>query len=305
MSFIFCSQLSDVLKCKEACIHFAKKHKQFKLLLEKWSIIEEIVSTLQIMYDATIMLQNPTFGLSDFYGCWLVSCAKLSELVESQNRQTNLAECMSNSLIARKPQLLENVSMITAVFLDRRFSSELSESEVELAKMSLVRLWKRVQQFKSNQASNEVGDDNPKSYNQYLDKYFNDKGVSCAKSRIALQGLGSANGAMTECELLQMLEKFEKEAVKEDRLPSSTNIIEFWESMKVEFPELFVLACIVYAIPPTQCDIERNFSALSFIFNNKRYKLLQCILEAIMLIRLNPDLFARVCAADLNLLDGK
>lgn len=289
--FFIILQLTDILQCKDACAYFAKKYRVFKLLLSKWSNIEEIVVILRILYDATILLQGPTFGLSDFFGCWLVTCEKLAECAENPARSTNLAECLGASLNERRSQLLDNCSMTCAIYLDRRFSSELTEEQVELAKISMVRLWNRIRQLKQAKTANSQQDPtNEKTYNRYLEDYFNKKGVRCA---------ANSNGS-TERELLNILAKFSEDA--EMRLHSNTNILEYWENKKTELPELYAIASIVNAIPPTQCQIERDFSTLSLVFNNKRFNLDQLLLEAILLIKLNPDLFYEVCEAHMNLL---
>lgn len=48
---------------------------------------------------------------------------------------------------------------------------------------------------------------------------------------------------------------------------------------------------IVYAIPPTEVQIERDFSKLNYVFTNRRCKIQSERLQDIMLININPECF--------------
>lgn len=58
--------------------------------------------------------------------------------------------------------------------------------------------------------------------------------------------------------------------------------------------QLHKLAMVVFGVPPTEVQIERDFSLLNFVFSNRRCMLQQERLEDIMVIHLNPDLFYEV-----------
>lgn len=77
-------------------------------------------------------------------------------------------------------------------------------------------------------------------------------------------------------------------------LSPSEAIITYWETEQKNHPQLYKLAKVVFAIPPTEVEIERNFSKLNYIFNDRRCRLTQERLEDIMIINLNPDLFNEV-----------
>lgn len=56
-------------------------------------------------------------------------------------------------------------------------------------------------------------------------------------------------------------------------------------------PELNELANVVYAASSTEVSVERNFSALTFIFNRYRCNLTDEHLNDILFIRLNKHIF--------------
>lgn len=62
-------KLVDLLThCKAACEHFAEKNENiFEVIVSKWSILTEIKNILQIPAEATVVIQNPAFTLSDFF----------------------------------------------------------------------------------------------------------------------------------------------------------------------------------------------------------------------------------------------
>lgn len=70
-----------------------------------------------------------------------------------------------------------------------------------------------------------------------------------------------------------------------------TNVLEYWESNKRSKPELYELSRVVYCVPPTQAATERANSNLSIVFGRLRASIGQTLLEDILLIRPNADLF--------------
>lgn len=69
-------------------------------------------------------------------------------------------------------------------------------------------------------------------------------------------------------------------------------LIDYWNSVKSELKQLYELAKCIYAIPPTEVEIERDFSQLNFIYTQRRHNnLSEKNLTEILLIHLNEDLF--------------
>lgn len=78
--------------------------------------------------------------------------------------------------------------------------------------------------------------------------------------------------------------------------------MEIWETWISEFPELYILSNTINAIPSSQAGAERYISALSFVFTDKRFKLGQQILEDILKIKLNKELFYEICEEEVKAL---
>lgn len=90
-----------------------------------------------------------------------------------------------------------------------------------------------------------------------------------------------------------------------DPLPLDGSVLEYWESVKDTENELYQLAMAIFSVPPTEVQIERDFSSLKYIFSDRRDNLKQSRLEDILLIHLNKDLFYKVNAEDLEALVQK
>lgn len=91
------------------------------------------------------------------------------------------------------------------------------------------------------------------------------------------------------------LELFDPESMSTDKC-----IIEFWNSQEKQHKNLYTLAKCIYAIPPTEVEIERDFSQLNFILTQRRQNLSEENLEAILHIHLNKDLFYVIKEAELT-----
>lgn len=80
----------------------------------------------------------------------------------------------------------------------------------------------------------------------------------------------------------------------------NTSILDYWISQKSQHAHLFKLATCIYAIPPTEVEIERDFSKLNFVFTQRRHSLSEKNLKAIMRIHLNKDLFFLIKEEELQ-----
>lgn len=215
----------------------------------------------------------------------------MTKMLEKNSQTTNLAECLVTALNDRKHQLLDNNIMVMCLFLDRRFSSEQTRSDIDLAKMTLLRLYRRHEKLMANEQQSHDTTSLLDTTDNCLEDYFGDFGTTTQDMQ-----------RRTDAELLEIFSKFEVE--EQTRLHSKTAVMEYWESMKTKYPELYLHTLIVFAVPPTQCLIERNFSTLALAFNKKRYNLKQQTLEGIMNISLNRDIFYDVCEEHIQALSS-
>lgn len=92
-----------------------------------------------------------------------------------------------------------------------------------------------------------------------------------------------------------LLDMFCPQPVKSDE-----NILQYWEENKNNHKEIYKLATVVMAIPPTEVQKERDFSSLNYIFTDLRCQLTEERLEDIMTINLNTEVFYLVKQEGLN-----
>ncbi|XP_008178236.1 uncharacterized protein LOC103307747 [Acyrthosiphon pisum] len=85
------------------------------------------------------------------------------------------------------------------------------------------------------------------------------------------------------------LEQFlqERESVEVVTCSSQNSTSTFWKSMEDTYPELYILAKIVFAVPSTQVSVERLFSGLKFILSPYRSNITSKNLENQLIVRTN------------------
>lgn len=103
------------------------------------------------------------------------------------------------------------------------------------------------------------------------------------QTNASLQSIPGNNAIETTIELFQP-----------EQMSSNCSVLQYWESMKNSEPKLYKLATVVFSVPPTEVQIERDFSNLKCVFTDRRSNLEQQRLEDIMLIHLNKYLFYKI-----------
>lgn len=213
--------------------------------------------------------------LSDFFAEWLDLKIKIKKSTKEFAR--NLILRMEQ----REKILLENASVLSALFLDSRFRILLKKNPIQkqTAITHLSRIWKRIQDLKPTSNINEeqllANDESQNDFDKYMDSLE----------------LNSAIQPTTNEDILFKLQEFDLEMSKRKRDPKSKHVMDYWDESKNLKPELYQLACVVFAAASTETSVERNFSALAFILNKYRGSLNDETLEKILFIRLNKDLF--------------
>lgn len=268
--------------------------KVFQLLKLKWNILIEFEKVLSIPYKATIELQKQNLILSDVFGIFLKMKLHLSTIVTSKkSNQTGLAEYLLEALEERKRIIFSNPFMSAALFLDPRYRNQIinDEEKVYEATATLKKIWRRLIALKSpvqcpNESSINISCNSTDESMQFdadeaLDELL--LGVPQNHSRAEIQA------EQEKEDISILLESFNPPAVS-----SKIDVVTYWQQEKVNNKTLYELAMIVFAIPPTEVQIERDFSKLSFVFNKLRCKLTEERLEDIMIINLNNDLFYEV-----------
>lgn len=292
----FILQLKRLLELKEFVSELAENDINLFLSEAEWKLLKKIVSILRHPYNVTVLLQRVNLTLSDFYAAWLELKLMLQQIVETD---TDLAYCILNAMNHKKhDHLLRNPLMQCNVYLDPRVKNDLLRNREQsvMAKVYLTKLFERITKTKNHQnqhdedfADLENSDENITAFNN-LTKYMSE-----------LDGLNSDavshnDNNKTPDSISKLLTNFS--ILK--TVPMNVSIFDYWEQHKSEYPELYELAKVVFAVPVTQTSVERSFSCLSFVFNKYRGNLSEKILEDIMLIKLNKDLYYEVTLEELG-----
>lgn len=277
--------------CKCACEYFAGEGEiVFQILISQWSKLIEIKDVLKIPADATVIIQNESFTLSDFFCIWIRMEVRLERLRKNVIQRTNFANIFKQKLDERKGSVLKHPTMLCAIYLDPRLQEELNDNEIHIAKTTLANLHQRVIDLESKHVTN-TGEEGSGKQNTSLEEYFAEKRRQKA----------TENNACERTKFMQLLDSFRFSVNDADtRTVNENSIIHFWEMRKTSNKKLYDVARIIYAIPPSQATVERSFSTLSFVFNEKRGKLAQQTLEDILLIKLNKDIATSVNENDME-----
>lgn len=287
--------------CKPACELFAvvKKEKIFQLIMQKWSVLEEVVQILQLAAVTTKVQQITSFTLSDFFGSWLKLKLKLRHKISNEKLTTNFAQIFLEKISMREKELLRYPAMICAIYLDRRYKQELKNAEdIAIAKHTLANLYERI--LSSHQKPQQQDECELDSFELYLSQHYSmNESDEPPEERESDEPAEERESIRTH--FMEKLRVFDE---KFERINYKLSVLHDWEALKVDHPELYKVACIVNGIPPTQVTVERSFSAMAFVFNPKRAKLGHTMLENILMIKLNSELVQSINDCDLKALEN-
>lgn len=257
--YFFSFQLYDLFHAHDVMKHFehSKEFDEFGLLLKKWAILKELVRILAIPYEATVELQRRDLTLSDTYGIFI----KMELHLESKTRRpskSGLEFKLLDKLKDRKQTIFSNQLMKAALFLDPRFRRQITRSsdDTEEAKQVLLALSRRLIVLSESLAADNMNhttesantsDDNfdaQKAFEQYYNTTNNN---DCTVNQSDIEAI---------------LDSFDPPP-----LTLNASVLDYWHSSdhKQHSQSLFDVAMAIFAVPPTEVDIERDFSTLKFI----------------------------------------
>lgn len=238
-----------------------------------------------------MLSQKADFTLSDFYKCWVVVELKLSSRAKHPSK-TKLETFLLKSLKQRENKIIDNNLMQCAMVLDPRFCDEVFDYKLAEAKNVLLNMYNRMKIFRTEADESTTEAVCSSSSADIFAQYLKNK----TKQRNQM-----LDRTITDDEIFSSIDSF----IQNDAMHTtdeSWSILQFWEDKKKDYPALYELAMVIYAIAPTQVTVERNFSVLGYIFNDRRSNLSQKLLEDVLLIVLNQDLFELVNEEKINTL---
>lgn len=244
---------------------------------DEWDCLQEISKILEPFANLTTILQKQTISLSDFFGGW----AKL-EMKLQQFHGSNLQQNLVSEMKTRKEVLFNNSVLNAAVFLDPRYQKFMPEQNKQNAIKYLENLYEKM-----NRRTEIVPEQNIES--SELEAYLsNVYGEENNNNRTA-NANSDENQQQPEETIRTKLEQFVGSSISIDEC-----IFTYWEKNKQSMPELYRLASVIHSVPPTQTTVERAFSALALILTPLRTNLFDTVLENILLLRLNRELFENI-----------
>lgn len=228
----------------------------------EWSSLESCVAILQPFKTYSLKLQSEACTLSDFFGYWI--SLKLNLSTKNDEFSKELLKQMNE----RHDVLMNNPILIAAVYLDPRYQRVLRDKK-QLAIEVLLNIQSRlnaVQPSTVETASEEACTDLDTLLQHYLNDCDNDT-----------RGTDNVQTIKT------ILENFYNLI----SIPVQSSILDFWKRMQFQMPELYALAMIVMAVPPTQTTVERAFSALRILLTSQRTRTDDELLQHMLLLRFN------------------
>jgi len=247
-----------------------KTLKKVALSYYDWQQDETISKALLPAKVCSKKLQTEQLTMTDFYGAW-ISC-KIQTNALNSYFANELVQLMTN----REKIILNNKVLLAAIFLDPRYNITLSREQSATAIRHLTNIWICLKQmelnkqdvnlinleFHQNESDNNSPTDPIDDLEMYLRSKVNDESTSSV--------FGTLSNSQTETIGTKFETLLKSFSIEEKRLCHKINILQFWKSKKLVYPELFELSNVVFSVPATQVSVERLFSGLKFVLSPYR-----------------------------------
>ncbi|XP_060860443.1 uncharacterized protein LOC132937895 [Metopolophium dirhodum] len=180
---------------------------------------------------------------------------------------------------------MNNKVLLAAIFLDPRFKVTLSEIQYDIAISHLISIWVYLKDNKINSKDNhesmedQIAESDNFEFNQNSDPL-----EQFLQERESVEVVSCSSQNSTSTVIENLLKTY---YLNQKRLSYKINILQFWKSMEDTYPELYILAKIVFAVPSTQVSVERLFSGLKFILSPYRSNITSKNLENQLIVRTN------------------
>lgn len=248
---------------------------------------------MRIPYQATIALQKRDLTLSDTYGIWLEMKLHLEKIITAKATNVGLDVMMLEKFESRYNDIFDHPAMKAAIFLDPRYRQGLNQDDIIAAKEFIIQTQQRLNFFKNrhlrendiSNTANELSDDSNDSISISFDAQAAISGFLGHND----ENIDSQNITLGPSDIEAALDLFNPRVI-----PIKESILKFWAQDDGDYDELRDVAAAIFAIPPTETHVERDFSALKFIFSDRRNGLSDETLENILCIYLNKEMYLTV-----------
>lgn len=282
-----------------------KEKTDYYLKEAQWSAVEAFLEDLRPARKATIKLQAQNLTLGEFYKIWTQLTMTLKKknsdlakrLLEALNERSKSVEYRERGRRGeeRLSPLFNYPAFNASLLMDPRYLSLLSPEQVVDAKSYLVDLWQRLQVIRGLPDTEETVDSDLEEVQVANDLSVSDSDDDGGFAKLLEQRNrerqqlkeGEGHQSSARATIRALLDEYDRLT---DPLPSSADIMKYWQGRKSVSPELYDLAMIVLAIPATQVTVERLFSALRFILRPQRFNLSSENIDHVILLNANKEL---------------
>lgn len=143
--------LERLLEFKSFCSQMCNAHTFLSVPERIWTFMESFVSVMKPVKDATLCLQASSLLVGDFYGVWLKMKIRVTASTDTIGRK------LATALQEREDVLFQQEAVVSAIYMDPRFKSVLSCTQVQSARAHLLKTWNKLQLIKAGTTTESIG----------------------------------------------------------------------------------------------------------------------------------------------------
>lgn len=246
-----------------------------------WNNFTLLRNALEPVSMLTIKLQSERLDIPSFISEWNISKLKLKKI--NSTFAAKLLLCIE----IREVKIFDHVVVKTGCYVDKRFSSSLSEDDVCESKNLIRKLHKKIQKI-SNVATQACETSTTSSQSEENTNSMVSQNYALLEEM--LQDYDDINSQNTSTMPSNYDEVLEWELLKFDkiaRLRADTDIREFWLNQKINFPILSHIVFHIISVPLTEVSVEQLFSFVNFTLGDHRFNLKGERLDDIIFLGMN------------------
>lgn len=261
--------LDAIVKNKAEYLDVLIDNTTMQLTKTQMERLRELREALVPIVRASKKFQIDNLTLTDFYLEWLKFEMEISRM------KTYSADSLLINIQNRSKTFLENLSIKTAIYLDPRLKASLTDNQQMEAKLHLKNVFMKIKANSEHHSKGEcsltVLPEAPPRTDEF-DKYLHDLIRKTASNSLNWKDYH---------------EKLFFDYDNSTRMNHNLSVLEFWDSKRLQSPELYNFANVLFGIPATQATVMRGFSALNFLRLNSKENLPKATLDKLLLIKLN------------------
>lgn len=261
--------LDAIVKNKAEYLDVLIDNTTMQLTKTQMERLRELREALVPIVRASKKFQIDNLTLTDFYLEWLKFEMEISRM------KTYSADSLLINIQNRSKTFLENLSIKTAIYLDPRLKASLTDNQQMEAKLHLKNVFMKIKANSEHHSKGEcsltVLPEAPPRTDEF-DKYLHELIRKTASNSLNWKDYH---------------EKLFFDYDNSTRMNHNLSVLEFWDSKRLQSPELYNFANVLFGIPATQATVMRGFSALNFLRLNSKENLPKATLDKLLLIKLN------------------